>query len=146
MHLPWGRIAIGGLTVVVSFAVAVWVMNVLSPGAGDRRPALVEVPPLQPSTRTSVIVTPTAIALTAIRDAMEQAAPRDLTGKRENPLSQLLSNADIGWSIARGPLTVAGRPEGLAVSTALNGSFRATGQIATQAGNITGAIGGLLRP
>ena len=144
MHLPWGRIAIGGLTVVVSFAVAVWVMNVLSPGTGDRRPALVEVPPLQPSTRTSVIVTPTAIALTAIRDAMEQAAPRDLTGKRENPLSQLLSNAEIGWSIARGPLTVAGRPEGLAVSTVLNGSFRATGQIATQAGNITGAIGGLL--
>ncbi len=144
MRLSWGKIAIAVLVLVVSFGGAVWTMSLFSgPGSGQR-PALVEVPPLKPVTRTSVIVTPAAIALTAIRDAMETAAPRNLTGKRENPISQLLSNADIGWTIERGPLTVAGRPDALAISTVLNGTFRATGQIATQAGSLTGAIGGLL--
>ncbi len=142
--IAWGKIAIGALVLVVSFGGAVWTMNLISGSGSGRRPALVEVPPLKPVTRSSVIVTPAAIALTAIRDAMEAQAPRDLTGKRENPLSQLLQNADIGWTIARGPLAVTGRPEALAVSTVLNGSFRATGQIATQAGNLTGALGGLL--
>jgi hypothetical protein len=75
---------------------------------------------------------------------MERAAPRDLTGKRDNPLTQLLSNAEIGWTVARGPLAVTGKPDALAVSTALTGAFRATGQIANQAGNLTGAIGNLL--
>ena len=74
--------------------------------------------------RDSVIVTPASIALTAIRDAMEAPAPRNLTGKRDNPLPQVLSNAEIDWTIARGPLAVAGRPDGLTVSTALNGAFR----------------------
>jgi hypothetical protein len=144
MHLPWGKIAIGALIAVVSFGGAIAAMSWLSPGTGGRRPALVEVPPLAPVARTSVIVTPAAIALTAIRDAMERAAPRDLTGKRDNPLTQLLSNAEIGWTVARGPLAVTGKPDALAVSTALTGAFRATGQIANQAGNLTGAIGNLL--
>src|SRR5258706_9961198 len=74
---------------------------------------------------------------------MEAKAPRDLTGKRDNPLSQLLKDAELGWTIARGPLAVAGRPEALQVSTVLNGTFRATGQIAAKAGDLTGAIGGL---
>src|SRR5712691_6325195 len=143
MQLPWGKIAVGVVIAVVSFGGAIAAMSWLSPGTG-RRPALVEVPPLAPVARTSVIVTPAAIALTAIRDAMERAAPRDLTGKRDNPLTQLLSNAEIGWTIARGPLAVTGKPDGLAVSTALTGAFRATGQIANQAGNLTGAIGNLL--
>src|SRR6266851_5037258 len=144
MHLPWGKIAVGALVVVVSFLGSIWAMNRLWPGAGQRRPALAEVPPLKPVARTSVVVTPAAIALAAIRDALERAAPRDLTGKRENPLSQLLSNAEIGWTVARGPLAVAGKPDGLVVSTPLTGSFRLTGRLASQAGNLTGAIGGLL--
>ncbi len=144
MHLAWGKIAVGGLVVVVSFGGAVWAMNWFWPGAGERRPVLVDVPPLRPVARTSTIVTPAVIALTAIRDALEKTAPRDLTGKRDNPLSQLLSNAEIGWSIGRGPLAVTGKPDALAVSTALTGTFRATGQLSNQAGNLTGAIGGLL--
>jgi Domain of unknown function (DUF4403) len=143
MHPPWARIAIGALVIVVFFAVAIFAMNLLWPAAGERRPALAEIPPLKPVTRNSMVVTPAAIALSAIRDAMDNAAPRDLTGKRDNPLTQLLSNAEIGWTVARGPLAVAGRPDGLAVSAVLNGSFRATGQISTQAGNLTGALGGL---
>jgi hypothetical protein len=144
MALPIGKIAAGALVVVVSFAGAYFVMNTLTPGGGERRPALAEVPPLKPLSRSSVIVTPAAIALTAIRDAMEQAAPKNLTGKRTDPISQLLQNAEIGWNINRGPLTVTGRPDALAVSTPLNGTFRATGQLSDKAGNLTGMIGNLL--
>jgi hypothetical protein len=144
MHRPWGKIAIGGVVAVASFAAAIWAMNWLMPGAGERRPVLAEVAPLKPIARTSTIVTPAAIALTAIRDALERQAPRDLTGKRDNPVSQLLSNAEFGWTITRGPLGVTGKPEALAVATALTGTFRATGQLSGQAGNLTGAIGNLL--
>jgi hypothetical protein len=144
MALPVGKIALGATVVVASFAGAIVVMNMLSPARDEKRPALTQVPPLKPVSRSSVIVTPAAIALTAIRDSMEQAAPKNLNGKRDNPISQLLQNAEIGWSVARGPLAVTGRPEGIAVAAPLNGTFRATGQLATQAGNITGAIGNLL--
>ena len=144
MHWSWGRIAIGALIVVVAFGGALFAFNWLLPGAQNRRPALVEVPPLAPVARHSVIVTPAAISVAAIRDAMETAAPRNLTGKRDNPLSQLLSNAEIGWTVARGPLAVSGRPDALAVSTVLTGTFRATGEVSNQAGNLAGALGGLL--
>ena len=48
------------------------------------------MPPLPPVTRTSVIIAPVAIALPAIRDALERAAPRDLAGKPDNPISKVL--------------------------------------------------------
>jgi Domain of unknown function (DUF4403) len=143
MQLAW-KIAIGGLVAVGSFAGAVWAMNAFLPGAGERRPVLVAVPPLAAVARTSTIVTPVAIALTAIRDSLEKTAPRDLAGKRDNPLSQVLSNAELGWTVARGPLAVTGKPEAFAVATALTGTFRATGQLSSQASNLTGAIGNLL--
>jgi hypothetical protein len=138
-------ILIGVAILLVSFLGASIAMQFLSPAsAPDRRPALAEVPPLKQVSRTSVVVTPTAIALSAIRDALDASAPRNLSGKRDNPVSQLLSNADIGWTVARGPLVVAGRPEGLAVSTALNGTLHVTGQIADKVGNIGGALGGII--
>ena len=105
---------------------------------------MVEPPPLKQVSRTSTIVTPAAFALTAIRDALEAAAPRNLRGKRENTLSHVLSNADIGWTMGRGPLTLTGRPDGMAVSTALNGTLHVTGQIAAQVGNIGGTLGGII--
>jgi hypothetical protein len=137
-------ILIGVAILVASFLGATLALQFLSPGAGSRRPVLAEVPPLKAATRTSVIVTPTAIALGAIRDALEASAPRNLSGKRENPLTQLLSNADIGWTMGRGPLAVTGRPEAMAVSTVVNGTLHVTGQIASQVGNIGGALGGIL--
>jgi hypothetical protein len=130
---------------VASFLGATVAMQVLLPGpVSNQRPALVELPPLKQISRTSMIVTPTAIALTAIRDALEAAAPRDLSGKRENPISQLLSNADIGWTVGRGPLAVTGRPEALAVASALSGTLHVTGQLSAQAGNLGGALGGII--
>src|SRR4029077_895098 len=121
-----GKIVLGVVVIAASFGGTIAVMNRLSPGRADRLPALAEVPPHAPATRTSVIVTPVAIALTAIRDATDRAAPRDLTGKRDNPLTQLLSNAEIGWTVARGPLVVTGGPDALVLSSTLSGTFRAT--------------------
>ncbi|HKA79489.1 MAG TPA: DUF4403 family protein, partial [Xanthobacteraceae bacterium] len=144
MHLPWGKIAIGGLVAIAAFGGAIWASQWLWPSTKERRPALVEVPPLAPLARNSVIVTPASIALTAIRDALEAAAPRNLAGKRDNVLPQVLSNAEISWTVARGPLAVAGRPEGLTVSTALTGNVQTTGEVAGDSGNLVGALGGLL--
>ena len=44
----------------------------------DKRPALAQTPPLQPITRTSTVVAPAAIALSAIQATMEAAAGTDL--------------------------------------------------------------------
>lgn len=139
---------IGGLLVVaVSFGASLWAMDTIWPREQrSLAPVLAALPALQPVTRTSVVIAPTAISLTAIRDAMEAAAPRDLTGKRDNPLSKLLSNADIGWTVARGPLALAGRSDGLTVSTALNGTLRVTGQIGDKVSALGGSITGLLSP
>jgi hypothetical protein len=142
------KILLGGLILAVVLGAALFAMNWFAPSAPERRPALADSPPLKPATRTSVVVAPVAIALSAIRDALEAQAPRDLSGKRENPLGQLLQNAELGWTMSRGPLAIAGRPEGLTVMAPLNGTFRLTGQIGAQVGNqvgnITGALGGLL--
>src|SRR5262245_21056785 len=130
----------------VSFAGASVGMQWLWPSQpADRRPALAEVPPLPPITRTSVIIAPTAIALSAIRDAMERDAPQNFSGKRENPVSQLLSNAEISWTATRNPVMLTGRPEGLVASTIVTGTLRATGQISTQAaGGVGNMISGVL--
>src|SRR5437868_11422180 len=104
-------ILIAVLVLTVSFGGALFAMQWLSPGSvADRRPVLAETPPLPPVTRTSVIVGPTAIALSAIRDSLEREAPRNLTGKRDNPVSQLLQNGEVGWTATRSPLTVTGQP------------------------------------
>src|SRR5882757_1983299 len=142
------KLLLGLLILVIAAGAALTAVLMLTPKQIDKSPALVEVPPLPPATRTSLIIAPTAIALTAIRDAMEAQAPRDLSGKRDNPVGQLLTNAELGWTITRGPLAVTGRPEGLNVVAPLNGAFRLTGQIGAQVGNgvgqIAGALGGLL--
>ena len=137
------RIVLGGLAVLVVL-VAAFVAFLVWPAAPDRKPMLAENPPLQPVTRTSVVIAPAAIALSAIRDAMEAQAPRDLSGKRDNPVGQLLQNAELGWTITRGPLALAGLAEGLTVTTPLNGTFRLTGQIGAQVGNAVGSIAGAL--
>jgi hypothetical protein len=138
-------ILLGAAILVASFLVAILGMRFLPGGAAPvAPPALVEVPPLKTVSRTSVAITPTAIALAAIRDALDAGAPRNLSGKRDNPVSQLLSNADIGWTVVRGPLAVTGRSDAMAVSAPLNGTLHVTGQIAAQVGNIGGALGGIL--
>lgn len=139
------HILIGGFTLVASFFIALFALDWLWPrSAPQPAPVLAQVPPLPPATRTSVVITPVAISLSAIRDVMETSAPRNLSGQRENPVSQLLSQADIGWTMARGSFALAGRPDGLTVSTPVSGALRITGQIGDQAGKLTGALAGLI--
>jgi Domain of unknown function (DUF4403) len=113
------------IVVVVALAGAAAAMKWLWPSVIDRRPKLAEMTPLAPVTRSSRIVLPAMITMTAIRDLMERA-PRDLSGKPEMPLAP--PGAEISWSFARSAFAVSGRPEGLTVSASLSGSLRAGGQ------------------
>jgi len=97
---------------LIALAGAVVAMKWIRPG--DRRPALVAVPPLAPVTRGSKVIVPAAIELTAMRDALEKAAPPELSGKADIPPLPFVGNFDFGWLVARGLFGVAGTPEGLA--------------------------------
>jgi hypothetical protein len=139
------RTVLVGLAILLASFVGVsYALQFLSGGAGASRPVLAEVPALKTTSRTSVIVAPTAITVSAIRDVLERAAPANLAGKRENPVSQFLSNAEIGWTMTRSPLAVSGRPDALVVSATINGTLHVTGQVAAQVGNIGGALGGII--
>ncbi|MCX7311349.1 MAG: DUF4403 family protein [Alphaproteobacteria bacterium] len=148
--LPFGltvRSAVAGLVVLVLFfGGTLWGLNKLFPGnpMEESKPATATLSPLQPMTRTSVVVAPVAVAALAIRDVLEANAPRGLTGKNDNPLAELLGKAEISWNIARGPIGVSGNANGLNITTSLNGSIRVTGQLSNQGGQIAGAMGGLL--
>ena len=138
-------IMLGVFVVAVSFVGALLVMSLLWPASLQQgRPALVAVLPLPPLTRTSTVLAPAAIALTAIRDALEAQAPKNLAGKRQNPLSQLLSNADINWTIARGPLNVSGQGDALVIAAPLSGTFQALGTVSGGVGALGGALGNIL--
>jgi hypothetical protein len=131
--------------VVVAFVGATLLLNVLWPSSlQEGRPALVSVPPLQPLAGTSTVLTPAAIAMSAIRDALEAQAPRNLSGKPQNPVSQLLQAAELNFTINRGPLNVSGRPDGLLVTTALSGTFQARGTITGAANALGGALGNII--
>ncbi len=139
----WG---VGAIIVLAgSFYAALWALDRVMPAGTPA--ALANLPPLpalQPVTRSSFVIAPVAFSITAIRDSMEAAAPRQLLGKDDNPVSALLSAADIGITVGRGPFALTGQPGDLAITTALNGSLKVTGQIATQAGNLVGSLAGLI--
>src|SRR2546421_10368746 len=87
--------------VAVSFFVSLKTMDWLSPRGGGA-PVLVELPPLPAAPRASRVMAPVVIALSAIRDAADRGTPRTFNGKADNPVSQLLQNADIGWGAPAG--------------------------------------------
>ena len=82
-----------------------------------------------------------AIALTAIRDAADRAAPHSFAGKADNPVSQILENADIGWTASRGPIAATGGQDVLSLATPLTGKLNVTGSLSSKA---TGAVGDAL--
>ena len=130
--------------VAVSFVIALKAMDWLSPRGGNA-PVLVELPPLPPVPRTSSIIAPVAVTLNAIRDAADRGAPRNFAGKADNPATQILQNADINWTAARGPITATGAQNVLSLSTPLTGTLNVTGSLAAGAkGAIGDALGGLL--
>src|SRR3984893_4380243 len=131
--------------VAVSFFVSLKIMDWLSPRGTVPAPVLVELPPLPPAPRSSSIIAPVAIVLNAIRDAADRGAPRTFAGKAENPVSQILQNADIGWTASRGPITATGTQDVLSLATPLTGTLNVTGSLTSKAtGAVGDALGGLL--
>ncbi len=130
-------ILIGLAVVIVSFFVSLTAMNWLWP-TGVSKPVLAKLPPLPPVTRNSEIMTPIAVSLTAVRDALDRAAPRDLAGKADNPVGKILTNADINWTVARGPIAVLGSQNVLALSTPLDGKLTVLGSLSTAGGTALG--------
>ncbi|WP_441241030.1 DUF4403 family protein [Tardiphaga sp. 768_D3_N2_1] len=135
-------ILIGAVLVAVFFMVALKVMDYVAPRGTGSAPVLVELPPLPASpARSSSIVAPIAIALTAIRDAADRGAPRSFNGTADNPVQQLLQDADIKWTAARGPIAATGAQDTLTMSAPLTGALNVTGAIST---NVRDALGGAL--
>jgi hypothetical protein len=147
MHLAvrLKTILIAITVVAVSFFVSLKAMDWLSPRGSGPAPVLVELPPLPSAPRISSIIAPVAIALTAIRDAADRGAPRTFAGKADNPVSQILQNADIGWTASRGPITTTGAQDVLSLATPLTGTLNVTGSLSSKAtGAVGDALGGLL--
>ena len=106
---------------------------------------MADLPPLPPAPRSSVIMAQIAIPITAIRDAADRGTPRNFSGKADNPVSQVLQNADIGWTASRGPIGVAGGQDVLSLTTGLSGKLNVTGSLSAKTtGAVGDAIGGLL--
>src|SRR6202035_2908431 len=125
------RLALGLKTILlaiavvgVSFFVSLKAMDWLSPRGVIAAPALVQLPPLPPGSRNSVILAPVAMALSAIREAADRSAPRNFAGKADNPVSQVLQNADIGWTASRGPIQAAGAQDVLSLAMPLTGKLK----------------------
>jgi hypothetical protein len=131
--------------IAVSFFVSLKAMDWLSPRGRVAAPVLVQLPPLPLAPRSSSIVAPVAIALSAIRDAADRSAPRTFAGKADNPISEILQNAEIGWTASRGPITATGAQDVLSLATPLTGTLNVTGSLTSKAtGAVGDALGGLL--
>ncbi|MGY8677551.1 DUF4403 family protein [Bradyrhizobium sp. UFLA05-153] len=124
--------------IAVSFFVSLKAMDWLSPRGAGTAPAVTPLPPLPPVSKSSIVVAPVAIALSAIREATDKSAARNFTGKADNPISQILQNADIGWTASRGPIAASGDKDALTLSTPLTGKLNVTGSLSSKA---TGALG-----
>lgn len=132
--------ALAGIAAVV-FGAFVGLKFIWPAPVVDKRPALTQTPSLQPITRTSTVVAPVAISLSAIQAALEAQAPRNLSGNRSGASKDNPANISLEWVINRGPLAVSGRSESLNVSTPLNGTLHASGVLAA-VGDAGGRLGG----
>jgi hypothetical protein len=121
-----------------SFFVSLKAMDWLSPRGTVAAPVLVQLPPLPAAQRSSSILASVAISLGAIRDAADRATPRTFGGKADNPVSQLLQNADIGWTVSRGAIATSGAQDVLSVATPVSGTLNVTGSLSSK---LTGAVG-----
>ncbi len=83
--------------------------------------------------------------LSAIRDAAEHATPRSFAGKANNPVAQVLQNADIGWTASRGAIAATGAQDALSLAAPLSGKINVTGSLSAKVSGAVGdAIGSLL--
>lgn len=127
-----------------SFVVSLKAIDWLSPqGSPGPAPALVALPPLPAMSRISTILVPVAFTLTAVHDAVDRGVPRHFAGKAKNPAEKILQNADINWTVTRGPIAVAGAPDVLSFSAPLTGTLNVTGSLSVK-GALGDALGNLL--
>jgi hypothetical protein len=130
----------------LSFYLSLKIMDLFSP-RDTTGPALTELPPLPPASRSSVIIAPVSVSLSAIRNVAERNTPRDFVGKATNPASRVLQNADIGWTATRGPIRAAGGDDTLSLITPITGKLNVTGSLSSKAtGQLGEALGSLLGP
>src|SRR5262249_13671162 len=147
LDLGLKTIAIAVAVIAVSFSITLMAMDLLAPSSAGKAPVLAELPPLPPAARSSRVLAPVSIALTAIRDAAERSTARTFGGKAENPVSQILQNADIGWTASRGSIAVTGAQDVLSLTTPLTGTLNVTGSLASKANeSLQDGIGGLVGP
>ena len=133
------------VVVAISFLISLKAMDWLSPRGTVPAPVLAQLPPLPPAPRSSVILAQVTIPISAIRDAADRSTARSFAGKADNPASQILQNADIGWTASRGPIAATGGQDALSLTTALTGKLNVTGSLSSKAtGAIGDALGGLL--
>lgn len=132
-------ILLGLAVLAASFFAALAAMNWLWPTA-IQKPVLARLPPLPQVARNSEIMTPIAVSIAALRDALDRAAPRNLGGKADNPVAQILSDADITWTVARGPIAAAGAQNALALSTPLDGRLTVLGSLSAASGTALGNV------
>src|SRR5262245_59761510 len=138
LTLNWKTILVATAVIAASFFISLKAMDWLSPRGTGPAPAVAQLPPLPPASKSSIVVAPVAISLSAIRESTERASPRNFAGKADNPISQILENADIGWSASRGPIAASGDKDVLTLSTPLTGKLNVTGSLSSKA---TGALG-----
>lgn len=136
-------VILGGLAIVVALGAAMFVVDRMRPPPAPKL-ALAPVPPLAPLMGNSTVLAPVAVSMAAIGQALDASAPRNVSGKAKNPLSKVLGNADLDFTVTRGAMNVAGRPDALVVTTPLNGSLQARGVFNGQAAELGGALGNLL--
>jgi hypothetical protein len=137
-------ILLAGAVLAGSFIASLKAIDWLAPAVVVTPPVLAALPPL-PVVRSSTIVVPIAIPLTAIRDVVERSAPRNFNGKAANPLSQVLQNGEIAWTAVRGAIAVSGAPGGLSLAAPITGTINAKGSLSTDAqGAVGNALGKLL--
>jgi hypothetical protein len=127
--------------IAVSFLVSLKAMDWLLPRDTVPRPVLAQLPPLPPAPRISVILAQVAIPIPAIRDAADRGAAHSFAGKADNPVTQILQDADIGWTASRGPIAASGAQDALSLTTQLSGKLNVTGSLSSKA---TGAVGDAL--
>ena len=147
MRLPLRlkTILLASVVVAISFFASLKALDWLSPRAPTNAAAVTALPPLPPASRTSVVLAPVAISIAAIRDAADRAAPHDFNGKAANPATQILQNADIGWTASRGPISATGAADVLTLATPLTGTLNVTGSLSSKAtGAVSNALGSLL--
>jgi len=141
---PAFRWTLTGIVALVGcFGATLWAIDTFFPTATTpkNRPVLAALPSLPPAARQSTIVAPVSVAIPAIRAALDNAAPREFAGKKDNALTQLLGKADMGIEVTRGAMQASGQNDVLTITTPLNGAVHITGQAGTQAGKAATGLG-----